>query len=415
MDEPKQLIHVKADGQVVASGEQVKKRLGARAGRYLLTEGPAGLLVLRKAARGKEKNGARVLMAGEIASRSTVLEIVSMIGQAAWSGELNVYGRVARRSLLIDHGALRSATSSIPQERLGEILLSRGVIKKQQLVECLKQIGGQRRFGEILVDSGYIDREGLFENLYVQIETIFNAALLEGEGSYVFTTVAEDAVPPALNAHLPLSRLLLEGVQRIDEMALYRKHVPRNSLCPAPVRPASEAQIDEALLPVAGLADGERSLADIASELGWDDFKTVKAIYQLVQSGYLELRVPRRSQVETIERLVAEFNQIMRGIFAVVAKHGGREQMPWTLNEWMSGSGLNQYVGEKLGERCTVNPEQVMQALAALDTKQPLPLLLKALHDLASFAMFSATPFLPREVEENLARVVDKRLKNLRL
>lgn len=415
MDEPKQLIQVKADGTVVAPGGRVRKRLGAGAGRYQLLEGPPGLLMLRRIARGKEKNGARVLMAGEIVSRATVLEIVSMVGQAAWSGELTVHGRAARRSLLIEQGTLRSAVSSVPNERLGEMLLSRRVITKPQLVECLKQIGGQRRFGEILVNSGYIDRETLFEHLYLQIETIFNAALLEREGSFVFATVAEDAVPPAMNAHLPLSQLLLEGVQRIDEMALYRKHVPRNSLCPAPLRSASEAQIDEALLPVAGLANGERTLTDIASELGWGEFKTIKAVYQLVQNGYLELRVPRRSQVETVLRLVSEFNRIMRGIYAVVAKHGGKQEMPSTLKEWMLSSGLSQYVGETLGEQCTVDPDQVLEALATLDTKQPLPALLKALHDLASFATFSATAFLPPKVEEKLAKLVDRRLKNLRL
>jgi hypothetical protein len=81
----------------------------------------------------------------------------------------------------------------------------------------------------------------------------------------------------------------------------------------------------------------------------------------------------------------------------------------------MLSSGLSQYVGETLGEQCTVDPDRVLEALATLDTKQPLPVLLKALHDLASFATFSATPFLPPKVEEKLARLVDKRLKNLRL
>jgi hypothetical protein len=416
MDEPKQLITIKTDGSVEVPDERVKKRLGTRAGRYQLAESPTGLLVLRKSARGKEKNGAtRVLMAGDIVSRSTVLEIVGMIGQAAWSGQLTVYGKAARRSLLIDQGALRSAVSTVPGERLGEILLSRRVITRPQLSECLKQIGGQRRFGEILMDSGYIARETLFENLYLQIETIFNAALLEGEGSYVFATLAEDAVPPAMKVHLPLSQLLLEGVQRIDEMALYRKHVPRSSLRPSPLRAVSDDQLDEALLPVARLADGERNLKQIAVELGWDEFKTTKAVYQLVQSGYLELVVPSGSEAETVRRLVSEFNRIMRGIFAVVAKHGGKEEMPWTLKAWMESSGLTRYVGEELGKQCTVDPDQVLAALAAVDDRQKLPALLKALHDLASFALFSATPCLPRKVEEKLARLVDKRLKNLHL
>ncbi len=415
MDEPKQLIRVKEDGSLEVSGEQLKQRLGARAGRYALTDGPPGLLVLRQDGRGTKIVPTRVLMAGEITSRSTVMEIISMISQAAWYGELTVYGAEARRRLLIDQGALRSATSTVPSERLGEILLCRKAITHKQLAECLKLQSGRRRLGEILVEEGFIDRETLFENLYRQVETIFTAALLVGEGNYIFATVAEDAVPPAMKVHMPLAKLLMEGVQRIDEMAVYRKHVPRDSLCPALLRRGSAEQLDEALQPVALLADGDRNLKEIAAELGWDEFKTVKAVYQLVQSGYLELRTPRRSQVETVRRLIDEFNQTMRGIYAVVAKHGGKKDMPETLKAWIGSSGLGQYVGENLGTQCTLDPEEVLQVLAELDTAQPLPALLKALHDMASFAMFSATPYLPQEVEQKLARVVDKRLDNLRL
>jgi len=415
MDEPKQLIQIKADGTVAVSGQQLKKRLGARAGRYTLIDGPAGLLVLRRKGRGTKITPTRVLMAGEITSRSTVMEIISMISQAAWCGELTIYSGEVRRRLLIDQGALRSATSTVPGERLGQILLSQKAITRKQLSECLKLQSGRRRLGEILMEEGFIDRETLFDSLYRQVETIFTAALLVGEGSFILTTVAEDAIPPAMKVHLPLTKLLMEGVQRIDEMAVYRKHVPRSSLCPVPLRRGSEEQLDEALQPVAGLADGQRNIKQISAELGWGEFKTIKAVYQLVQSGYLELRTPRRNQVETARRLVSEFNRTMRGIYAVVAKHGGNKEMPENLKAWIGSSGLSRYVGEHLGKQCTLDAEEVLRALAELETTKPLPALLKALRDMASFAMVSATPYLPREVEEMLSRVVDKRLDNLRL
>ncbi len=56
-----------------------------------------------------------------------------------------------------------------------------------------------------------------------------------------------------------------------------------------------------------------------------------------------------------------------------------------------------------------------MDALERSESDRPLEALHQALHELAAFALFSATTTLPRDQELILARDVNQRLKRIRL
>ena len=58
-------------------------------------------------------------------------------------------------------------------QRIGEILISQGLITPQQLEEALKiqKEGNKKRLGEILVEIGAINREELYETLQYICET----------------------------------------------------------------------------------------------------------------------------------------------------------------------------------------------------------------------------------------------------
>ncbi|MFN7699182.1 MAG: hypothetical protein ACK5U8_14880, partial [Deltaproteobacteria bacterium] len=100
------LVIVEPDGSLRAPGRAAERKLRERAGRYQLLSDAAGLLILR--AEGKTQPLARrVLMSGEVISRTTVLEILNMTATAAWRGEMHVFAPEATRVLAIDQGALK--------------------------------------------------------------------------------------------------------------------------------------------------------------------------------------------------------------------------------------------------------------------------------------------------------------------
>ena len=415
VDVSKDLVLVHPDGAVEATGEHARQNLSKCAGQYRLVNGPSGIVILRNLQEQSGIGEARVLMAGELVTKTTVLDVVSMVTSSQWVGELHVYGPDSHRCLSFDRAALKYASSDVACERLGEMLVSRGIVTEEQLAECLKLLTPDKRLGHILVDQGCLTREELFKHLGVQTEQIFYSALLVCEGAYLFALPAEDAEPPAMTLHIPVPALLLEGVQRIDETALFRERIADGNSCPVLTEGGSKPPLDSALAPVAELIDGKRTILEIARLLHWDEFQATKAVYQLIQIGYAALRVSSELNRATVASLVNRFNEVIREIFEVVARHGSSAETRERLVAWVEGSGYSSYFGEELGQQGAIDPERVIATLERFEIERPLEALHQALHELAAFALFAATPELPRSAELALAKYVNQRLKDIRL
>ncbi len=404
---------VGSDGSIAVSGRSADRRLRSRSGRYALVTDAPGLLILR----GEGAEAApqrRVLMAGEVISRSTVLEVLNMIATAGWRGEMHVYARDATRMLAIDQGALKHATSDHADDRLGQVLYRNGLVSKAELDELLSVVAPERRLGQLLIDRGLLTQDVLFQQLQRQVEQIFFAALLAREGSYAFLS-DEGGEVPAHTVHLPIAGLLMEGVQRIDEMALFRERIPHDELVPEVQPRTSATDLDEMGQLVLAYADGERTIDDISRETGLGTFHTVKALYGLLQQGLVVLRTRRAIEPEAVRRLVKEFNAVLRDIFMAVATYGGVEQTRSTLEAWIAGSGYAPIFGERVDEGGAVDPEVVVNAMIGIEVEHPMEGLLQALHELSAFALFAATTTLPRDQELQLSRDVGQRLKRIRL
>lgn len=420
MAEPPDLVIVEADGSVRVPGRGADRRLRDRAGRYRLVADAPGLLVLRGEPEPTEDGSApppraRVLMAGEIVSRMTVLEMLNVIASSAWRGELHLFAADGHRVLVLDQGALKSARSDHPDDRLGQVLYRNGVLSKMQLDEVLAEVDPERRLGTLVLEKGFLTQDQLFVQLRSQIEQIFFSALLAREGNYVFALPDDSADAPVHSVHLPINGLLMEGVQRIDEMALFRERIPHGGLVPE-IQPRSSAHsLDQTAQLVMAYSDGVRTIDDISRETGLGEFLTTKAIYGLVQQGMLFLRTKKTIDEDAIRKLVGEFNAVLRDVFMAVAAYGGMDTTRSTLEAWITGSGYGPIFGEHVQDDGTIDPEHVVAALSAVQVENPMEGLLQAFHELSAFALFAATTSLPRDQEMALSRDVTQRLKKIRL
>jgi hypothetical protein len=286
-------VQIQTDGSFKVLGAAAERRLRDRAGVYRLAVDAPGLLVFREDKDGGA--GSRVAMAGELLTRTSVLEIVNVIANASWRGELFIHEDRYRRVLSIDQGALKYAWSDHPDDRLGEILYRHGLLSREQLDGLIAEVGPTRRIGELLLDKGFIGRESLFQQLQKQIEQIFFSALLAKGGHYLFIVPDEDeGEPPAHTVYLPIQSLLMEGVQRIDEMALFREKIPSDELAVQPQPKATTMTLDDTAQQLLALADGNRSIEELSRESGLGQFITIKSIYGLLQQGAVILK-PRRT------------------------------------------------------------------------------------------------------------------------
>ncbi len=414
MAEPHDLVVIEADGSVRVPGRGADRRLRDRAGRYRLVVDAAGLVVLR-GELSEGVGGPRILMSGEIVTRTSVLELVNIIASTGWRGELHVYSPVAQRVLGIDAAMLKHARSDHPDDRLGQVLYRNGVLGKTQLDEVLREVDPDRRFGQLVVEKGYLTQDQLFSQLQKQVEQIFFGALLVRQGSYLFIQPDEADEPPVHAVHLPVTALLMEGVQRIDEMALFRERIPHDQLVPEVVPRSSAVQLDENMQTVMAWADGMRTIEDIARETGLGQFLTSKALYGLLQQGMVALRPKKTVDHDAVRGLVVQFNDILRDVFMAVATYGGVDQTKTTLEAWIVGSGYGTIFGERLDEDGSLDTDRITGALGTVQVDNPMEGLHQALHELSAFALFAATTVLPRDQELALSRDVNHRLKRIRL
>lgn len=401
-------IEILSDGTVRANAP-ARERLSEVQGEYALAVDLPGLVMLRSDAA----DAPRVLMAGEILQRMTIMEVINVIATANWRGDFTVLGPEHRRTLAFDQGALKGATSNAPDERLGAVLFRGGVLDRAQIRELAEEVG-TRRFGELCVEQGLIDQATLYNHLQRQAEDVFFAALLEAEGSYVFT-VGESEVQ-GTPVHMPVHGLLMEGVQRIDEMALFRDKVPGPHLCPERIPDAKDPKkLSESAQKVLLAIDGNKSIEEIARETALGEFATTKAVYHLLQQKQIVLHAPSNVDPDAVRALVSSFNDVLQDIFMAVATYGGLKQTRQTLEAWIHGSGYGPYFGEGVDEFGAIDAEHVADALSGVTAEHPLEALHQALHELAAFALFSATTALPRDQELSLARDVNARLKAIRV
>jgi flagellar biosynthesis regulator FlbT len=416
MRAPREIV-IAEDGTLSADGAPATELLSRHAGRYRIVEGPPGVLMLERS-DGAQGNHARVLAMGEIIGKTTMLELITMIMNNGWRGELSVFDGAHTRRLTIDQGALKTANSDVPSERLGEVMVSLGVITPDQLARCVLSTSRERRFGEIAVEMGFVDQKLLFQMLHAQAERIFSASLLVTDGRYVFCLPPDDPEAPTTQLHLPLQTMLFESVQRIDEMAHFRERIPSGDMRPVLTDAASRISFGESLRPVAVLADGQHSIVDIGRELRIDEFEATKKVMQLLQIGCVELREQQTLNRESVDRIVKQLNEVMREIRDTVERHGGSKgvkQMLWTLQAWIRDTEIGRYFDDAIKLNGDVSTDATLKQLNALHLQRPLEELHRAAHELVSFAMFCATPTLTREAERALSKWVNQRLSRMRL
>ncbi|MFM2418540.1 MAG: hypothetical protein RL385_3263 [Pseudomonadota bacterium] len=352
-------------------------------------------------------------MMGELVSHMTVVEIVNIVTSTNWRGELHIAGGSGRRTLAVDRGALKHATTDVAAERLGERLHKAGRISPEFLAPISEVPLTDRELGLRILEAKVLTEAVLFDELRRQAEAVFYAGLLETKGTYWFVARGVDAAPPPMALHLPIQALLMEGVQRIDEMALFRERLPHNRLFPFVPPDARKPGNDAATNAVLVLCDGKHNIDAIAVKTALGEFPTLKAVHGLLRSHKAQLLSGPTVDPREVTRLVRFANDVMRDIFLAIGTFGRMEIAQRTVSHWLADSRHVGVLGDRVDVDGTLDRTAVQTLLETLGSDDPMGLLYHALQELCAFALFTATQHLPRPEEQQLARHVHHRLKRL--
>ena len=141
-------------------------------------------------------------------------QILMQLQEEKATGSLILQNRESIKSIHLKEGNIVYASSNVPGDRLGEVLLRLGRISPEQFhrsVELLRETGKQQ--GTILVEEGYITAKELFEGLKSQVREIIYSLFMWEEGQYRF--VQEELPKHAISLQLDMVHLISEVLKRI--------------------------------------------------------------------------------------------------------------------------------------------------------------------------------------------------------
>jgi hypothetical protein len=147
------------------------------------------------------------------------------------------------------------------------------------------------------------------------------------------------------------------------------------------------------------------------------EFEVTKRVMQLLQTGSIELK-EQPSLAEGVTRIVGQLNEMLREIRDTVERHAGDKglkRMLWTLQTWAQDADLTEHFGTNLSFAGDLEGAPCLAQLQTARLERPLEVLHRTAHELISFAMFCASPALPREAERSLSKWINQRIAKMRI
>jgi hypothetical protein len=209
-------------------------------------------------------------------------------------------GRVSK-TIYVAEGRLIFATSTDPEDRLGEQLLRKGLITYRAYEESVRGIEAGRRQGSVLVERGDIRSRELVSGVAEQVQEIIFSVFRWEDGHYEFR---EGPLPSREVIVLSLSsaELVLEGIRRVESWNRIRAGVgpldQRYRLGEDSGTVVGTMKLQREELNVLAALDGTMSVEEICGSLSDPDFAVCRALWGLWATGVLD-RVPQDTEQTT--------------------------------------------------------------------------------------------------------------------
>ncbi len=142
--------------------------------------------------------------------------ILQMLNLSEATGELKLTSGRNAAHVFFEGGRIAYAGIKKRSLKLGEYLVSQGVVSKSALDDALRQKNKLKRLGDCLIETGAVSREALSDAVQTQIREVIFEVLRWQDGRFVFASGKKPENEDIL-IDVPLDHLMLEGLIRMDE------------------------------------------------------------------------------------------------------------------------------------------------------------------------------------------------------
>jgi hypothetical protein len=339
-------------------------------------------------------------------------EILQHLRQAQSTGILTLVSGGARKAVYIKDGQVVFASSNLPNDRLGEILLREGKITVEEYEASIKAISKGKRQGKVLVEMGALTPKDLWEGVQFQVKEIVYSLFQWSTGQFHFE---ESNLPEKerITVDLDVTELLLTGIRRVEASGPIQAHYPEGEMLLERIPSEARLPLEPYETHVLGLVDGDHSVLEICRESEIGDHETLKVLYALMCTGHLRLKGKKVRALDqdfvpedSLHTVLNSFNQMYGYIFRYMVREVGpiAENV---LEKYLGGlreSRKELFTQVKLQKDGTLDPAQVERNLNRLPEDQRRGQLVDGLNELLYAELLAVKRTLGAEHEANIIR-----------
>jgi hypothetical protein len=334
--------------------------------------------LLLESATGDDK----ILMTGQLGAGG-IVDLLSFFNMFRKSGVLHFLFSGGNKTLCFQNGEIVYATSTFPEEEIGEILYSLGKFDRETLQGAHQFANGELPLGKILVDQEVIDAKDLWAATKNQVETIVYNLFAFQEGSFVFVDAALDK-DKVVSLSMNTQNMIMEGLRRVDERALYMQKVKSLDAIPVATDKVPNDLDSVSQKMVATIQAGVGDVKELLRRSGSGEFDAIRLLSQLVDRGIVVMEEAPTVAVEgVLGEVVNIFNGVLVAMHSVVAAKNPqfREEVSCFLRDLPQPFS---YVFRQttLKEDGSVDGGRVLANLAGLEEGDKLRLLSESLSEL---------------------------------
>lgn len=414
-DARSELVRINSRGEVHAIGLTASQRMRAHEGAYRVLPSPRHVVFLRYTGEDglrDQEDGAIVRLAGEVTRPGGLCDVIGLLAQTGWRGELAVMDSHATRRLFFDRGNIVGVLTNADDERLGQVMYRFGALNAEQLKQLERAMDSTRRpIGELAVELGFVAPADVFHLLRKQVEEVVLGVLTVDDGTFFFLDGFDDT---SLVSHqiLNANAALMDGVQRFDEIKYFRDRIPSSEHIPCQIH-GYNGSVPAELDATFQIIDGKSNIVELGRRSGRGEFAVTKDIFSLLRQGSVTLGPP--DSESSYQATVVLGNEALKNVHRYADDAGVGGSFREALASFASGAGLYDMLFRGAGPARdgTLDPDVVANNIELVDSSQPAATLRRMLHEYLAFALFSVQPKLEPDVAKRCERYVAEVLQSL--
>lgn len=273
-----------------------------------------------------EGKGEELILTGLLGDLA-VADLLSFLNMFRKTGVLRFDLGEGTKELYFQQGEIVFATSTFPDEDLGEVLFGLGRIEREGLQKARQLVSRSNPLGKVLVDRDLVTSKDLWIATRSQVEGIVYELFTHATGSFAFVSRAledEEIVRLSMNTQ----NLIMESLRRVDEKELFMRRIGSLDGCPVAAKdpPEGLSSAEERLLKL--VRRGRLAARELLRQSGMGEFDALRLLHCLLEKKAVRMEEAPADVAEgDLGEILAIYNGALVVLYRAVAeKYAGFDQ-----------------------------------------------------------------------------------------